>query len=198
MLPALALLAGDAAAEQPPEVELKAVLDGLRAPYDLPGANAAVVLPDRNVIIGVIGLGDVEADGALAQSERVAHHFRDRCWFSRLPDQTDMMIGHLLQHTEGLLDHVHDPVVQAEMAIRLGQVTGAMKTEAAIAFAFDHLPSFPAGQGWSYSDTGHFPPRLVIEKGPGPPREEPLPWLRRSRSVPDRSCSRLDRRLRYT
>ncbi len=175
---------------------LEATLDKYRVRYGFPGATAAIALPDGTLATAATGLADVEsdramtpdtpmlaasigksfaaatalaleADGVLARDDRVAEHLGDRDWFARLPNHDRMTVGDLLRHTAGLPDHVHMESFAAEMGTRVASGADALSPEAAIAFVLDAEPLFPAGAGWSYSDTGYLLLGLVIEEATG-------------------------------
>lgn len=175
---------------------LEATLEAFRARHGLPGATAAIVLPDGTLATAATGLADVEsgramtpdslmlaasigksfvattalaleADGVLARNDLVAVHLGNRDWFARLPNHDTMTVGDLLRHTAGLPDHVHMEPFATEMAERVAIGADALSPEGAIAFVLDGEPLFPAGSGWSYSDTGYLLLGLVIEEASG-------------------------------
>lgn len=177
---------------------LEATLDEYRARYGFPGATAAIALPDGTLATAATGLADVEngramtpetpmlaasigksfvattalaleADGVLARDGRVATHLGDRDWFARLPNHDTMTVDDLMRHTAGLPDHVHMESFATEMAARMVNGADALSPEAAIASVLDAAPLFPAGAGWSYSDTGYLLLGLVIEEAAGRP-----------------------------
>lgn len=180
------------------EATLEATLEAFRARHGFPGATAAIVLPDGTLATAATGLADVEsgrkmtpdtpmlaasigksfvaatalaleADGVFAREDLVAAHLGDRDWFARLPNHDAMTVGDLMRHTAGLPDHVHMEAFAAEMAARVADGADALPPEGAIAFVLDAEPLFPAGTGWSYSDTGYLLLGLVIEEATGRP-----------------------------
>lgn len=172
---------------------LEMTIADFQARFGFPGATAAIVLPDGTLAIAATGLADVEnnrtmtpntpmlaasigksfvaatvlaleAEGVLARNDRVAAHLGNRDWFARLPNHNTMTVGDLLRHTAGLPDHVHMEPFATEMVSRVASGRDALSPEGAIGFVFGSEPLFPAGMGWSYSDTGYLLLGLVIEE----------------------------------
>ncbi|SMX23837.1 serine hydrolase domain-containing protein [Boseongicola aestuarii] len=162
--------------------------------YDFPGATVAVALPDGRVLDAAIGLADVEAnlpmtpatrmlaasvgktivgalvlslesEGVLDRDDLISQYLQDAEWFGGLPHAEVIKVRHLLNHSSGLLDHVHIDGVAAQM-IAAGS-SGHMRPEQAIAFVLNTQPLFEPGQAWSYTDTGYLLLGLVIEKATG-------------------------------
>ena len=175
---------------------MQALLDRFHAEYGFPGATAAVSLPDGTLLVVATGLADVEsetpmtpqtpmlaasigktfvgatvlaleADGALARTDLVSDYLGDRAWFTRLPNNATMTVGDLLRHSAGLPDHVHMEPFEAELARRMTSGSAAISPDDAITFVFDTEPLFPAGSGWTYTDTGYLLLGMVIEEASG-------------------------------
>jgi D-alanyl-D-alanine carboxypeptidase len=177
---------------------LQAELDALRAEHGFPGATVgwigaegtvqtrttgwsdpdarAPMTPDSRMLAASIGKSFVaaavlalQADGALDLSEPLSVWLGDRPWFGRLPNHEALTLRHLLTHSGGLPDHVDLPAFRALFA-SLGPDHPAPGPERLIALILDTEPLFPAGEGWSYSDTGYLLAGLVIEAASG------MPW----------------------
>lgn len=193
---AAVLLSGAAAATGTLEARMQTLVDGFRAKYGFPGATAAIALPDGSVVTVATGVANreantpmthgsrmlaasigktfvaatvlsLEAEGVLDRSDLVADHLGDRDWFARLPNHATMTIGDLLRHSAGIPDHVHMESFAAEMKRRAAAGVTALSPEEMIAFILDTEPLFPAGTGWSYTDTGYLLLGLVIEEATG-------------------------------
>ncbi|MDJ1015795.1 MAG: serine hydrolase domain-containing protein [Paracoccaceae bacterium] len=183
-----------AAAGSEIERRLEALLTEFRATYGFPGATAAFVLPNGSVGGTAVGLADVEAarpmtpdsrmlaasigktfvgalvvdlerEHTLSRGDLVEEHLGGEPWFSRLPNATTMTVGHLLNHTSGLPDHVHMDGVVAELFERRRDV--GFQPIDAISHVLDQPPLFEAGSAWAYSDTGYLLIGLVIEAASG-------------------------------
>ena len=120
------------------ESELQAVLDGVRSELDLPGATAAVILPDGRSIALASGYDDLELEirmrpesrllagsigktfvaaavldlareGVLGIDDPLSRWLGDEEWFSRLPNAQAITLRMLLTHSSGVPDHIDDP-----------------------------------------------------------------------------------------
>jgi D-alanyl-D-alanine carboxypeptidase len=174
---------------------LEAVLDHARARYGFPGATAAVALPDGTVATAATGLADVElgqemtpdtpmlaasigktfvaatvlaleSEGRLSRTDLLADHLGERAWFDALPNAGTITIGHLLNHSAGLPDHVYLPAFQAAW-VRMAAGVDTISPEDLVGFVAGMDPLFEAGTAWAYSDTGYILLGLVIEKVTG-------------------------------
>lgn len=172
---------------------LSDLLAELHDRYDLPGATAAIALPDGRIVTAATGFADVEAgtpmqsdtrmlaasigktfvaatvlsavaEGHIDEDDLLSDHLGDRVWVDRLPNADTITIGHLLRHTSGLPDHVHLEAFGAEMARRLAAGEDALPPEGAIGFVLGAEPLFTPGEGWAYTDTGYLLLGLVIEE----------------------------------
>ena len=178
------------------KTRLHDLLSGFAETSSIPGATAAIAMPDGTLVTAAVGLADREAgvpmtpdtpmlaasigktfvamtvltledEGLLSLTDPVARHLGDRDWFERLPNHASMTVRDLLRHGSGLPDHVHLESFQSEMGARMSSADGAMRPEEAIAFVLDAEPLFPAGTGWAYTDTGYLLLGLVIEEVSG-------------------------------
>ena len=172
------------------------LLDDFRTKYGFPGATAAYALPDGSVQTVATGFADLESgipmtpdsrmlaasigksfvaatilaletDGYLQQSDLVSQYLGNRDWFDRLPNHDTMTISDLLRHGAGIPDHIHTEAFGSAMATLMQTGGDAPTPEVAIGFILDANPLFPAGTGYSYSDTGYLLLGLVIEKVTG-------------------------------
>lgn len=171
--------------------KLELILRSFHDRYDLPGASAAIVLPDGSVVTAATGFADIEnrrsmtpdtlmlaasigktfvaatilaleSEGQLSRSDLLSAHLGDRPWFDALPNANTITIDQLLHHTAGLPDHVHLPAFQQEWA-RIATGEGGFNPESLVAFVAGQNPLFEAGTAWAYSDTGYVLLGLVIE-----------------------------------
>ncbi|MCB0548126.1 MAG: beta-lactamase family protein, partial [Phaeodactylibacter sp.] len=127
---------------QPPGQELKNALqeklETIVKDNSLPGATAAVVLPDGQMISLAAGYADREADikmkpgaqlfsgsvgktfvaalvlkqvetGQLRLDEKLEDYFGAEDWYRQLPNASEITVRMLLQHTSGLPRYVFQP-----------------------------------------------------------------------------------------
>ncbi len=175
------------------EASFRAELDRLREDFTLPGATAAFVKPDGSVGVAASGLADIEnrtpmtprsrmlaasigksfvaataialaREGHVDLDGRIGKWLSERPWFSRLPNHNSITLRHLLTHTAGLPDHVHTPEFALAMARRWREPDNPFPPEALVQYALDKPALFPAGQDWSYTDTGYILAGLIIER----------------------------------
>lgn len=176
--------------------QFQTTLDDFRKNYGFPGATAAYVLPDGEVGVAATGLADIRTntamtpqsrmlaasigktfvgaavvalarDGRLGLDDPVSDWLGHRNWFRRLPNHDIITIRHLLTHSSGLPDHVHDAAFQTAASERWRGAENPFPPEALVAFVFDQPPLFAAGKGWAYSDTGFILLGMVIESATG-------------------------------
>ncbi|MDP2128468.1 MAG: serine hydrolase domain-containing protein [Pseudohongiella sp.] len=179
------------------DARLEATLADFHARYNFPGATAAIALPDGTVVTAATGLADLEnnltmtpetpmlaasigktfvaatvlaleSEGRLARTDLLAAHLGDRHWFASLPNARTITIGHLLQHSAGLPDHIQLPEFKSWWS-RMATSDVMVDYEELVGLVTGKAPLFGAGTGWSYSDTGYLLLGLVIEKVSGAP-----------------------------
>ncbi len=175
------------------EKRFQAELDRARDELGFPGATAANALSDGTVGVAASGLADVESrapmtprsrmlaasvgksfvaavalaldqEGALDLDAPIQTWLSDRPWLARLPNHDSITLRHLLTHSSGLPDHVHTPRFARAVAKRWKEPGHPFSPEALIEYVLDEPARFPAGGGWSYSDTGYILVGLIIEQ----------------------------------
>lgn len=176
--------------------QFQTILDAFQKHYGFPGATAAYVLPDGEVGVAATGLADIRTNTAMTPQSRmlaasigktfvgatvvalakdrrlslddpVSDWLGHRDWFKRVPNHESMTLRHLLTHSAGLPDHVHDAAFQAAASKRWRGLENPFPPEALVAFVLDQPPLFEAGRGWAYSDTGFILLGMVIESATG-------------------------------
>lgn len=180
------------------ETRLISATRNLIEDYDLPGMTVAIAGPDG---VMSVAAGDADPDngramtsettmlaasigktfvaatvlqmsdeGKLKLDDPISDWLGDKDWFDRLPNASGITIRHLLQHRAGLQDHVH---MQAFSDLWLGGRED-LAPEDLIALVLDTEPLFPAGEAWSYSDTGYLMLGLIVEKVAGRSYEDEI------------------------
>ena len=175
----------------------EAALNVLFERENVPGIVAAYYYSDERSAVFATGFSDVEANtpmpvqarmpaGSVGKTivsalilnlaaeelirldEPISKWLGDEHWFSRLPNHDALTVRMLLNHSGGIIDHVHDSAYigaindlsQAEKLDR----DFAFLPEELVAFALDKEPLFPPGEGFNYSDTGYILLGMVIEQ----------------------------------
>lgn len=168
-------------------------LEQIRKKYAFPGATVAWKRPGKPPHVLAIGEADLELHramepdarmlaasigktfvaaaclslaqtGAVVLDRPIAQHLDHFPWFHRLPNAPLISLRHLLQHSGGLADHVHDPRFLCEYSRSDCMQRPPFSVEHMIGFILDRPPLFTPGTGWSYSDTGYLLVGLLIEQ----------------------------------
>lgn len=114
---------------------------------------------------------DLASEGQVDLDGKISQWLGDKPWFDRLPNAQDVTLRMLLGHTAGLPDHVQEPAF-ADAVKEHYQGGNAnpdfyFTPDQLVAFILDKKPLFPAGQGYSYSDTDYILVGMIIEKVTG-------------------------------
>jgi len=110
---------------------------------------------------------DLAARGILGLDDRVSDWLADLPGYERLPNAAEMTIRHLLTHTSGLADHIHDERFLADWRQRMTQGQHYFEPAEVLAYLHDTPPLFPVGATFAYTDTGYILLGLVIERAAG-------------------------------
>ncbi len=178
------------------ESEFQAAIDGLRNKYGFPGATAAFATTDRRQGIVATGFAVSEsrlpmapdsvmlaastgkmfvaatvlslaADGSISLDAPIVQWLGDRPWFKRLPNSELITPRHLLNHTSGISNHVHDSQFAEFFSLRAKDVSDPIKPIELVEFVLDKPALFAPGEGWEYTDTGYILLGLLIEVASG-------------------------------
>ncbi|MCB1108926.1 MAG: beta-lactamase family protein [Chlamydiia bacterium] len=166
---------------------IKQELDRLQQKYGFPGATCSYVLSDgtlgeiasgfadrenrklmttrSRMLVASIGKSFVAATVLALANERLLNlddllssSLGKHNWYTRLPNHETISIRHLLTHSAGLPDHVHN-----KKFLQLLSNNNLLSAESLLECILDEPPLFDAGNGWSYTDTGYILLGLVIE-----------------------------------
>jgi D-alanyl-D-alanine carboxypeptidase len=173
--------------------QLQAQLDSLLADSHTPGATAAVVLPDGQVIAVASGFADTAmrqrmtpqsrlpsgstgktfvaaiilqlvSEGRVRLDDPIRTWFGSEPWFARLPNHSDITVRMLLNHTSGLPDHVTErPFIRAV----LDAPDRTWKPEQVVGYILDHPPQSAPGAEFHYTDTNYILLGMIIERVTG-------------------------------
>ena len=152
--------------------------------------------PDGRIVGAAVGLADVEEaitlddtvrmpggstgktfvaaltmllveDGVLSLGDPASKWLGDAAWYERVPNSEDIQVRHLLSHSAGIGDYPRSfryRMKSIYRAIRHGTIR--FEPEELIAFA-GRKPLFPAGEGFSYTDSGYLVLGRLIEAATG-------------------------------
>ncbi len=179
------------------ESRFQGELDRLCQLYRFPGATAAFVLadgqqagfatgyadreqsipmrPDSLQLAGSVGKSFVSAvvlslaqDGTLGLDDKISKWLGRERWFRRLPNQSDITIRMLLNHSSGIPDHVRDERFISAVRRRVrSDPDFHFSPEELVAFVLDKDALLAPGRGFSYSDTNYILAGMIIERATG-------------------------------
>ncbi|HKK31680.1 MAG TPA: serine hydrolase domain-containing protein [Alphaproteobacteria bacterium] len=186
-------LAADPATQSSLERAIHNAVAGSIIDFDVPGAVAAVIMPDGEEIIVPVGCIDRACEtlmppdaimrggstgksytaaialdlalkGRLNLDTPVVRYLPDADWIRRLANGEKMTMRHLLTHSSGIGDWPKIPeAVAAIKTATLQDPDSYFSPLELIAFSFDRPGHFPPGEGFYYSDSGYLVAGLVIE-----------------------------------
>lgn len=178
------------------QAALAALLEDARAEMEMPGLRAAVRFADGRIVRASVGLADVEEeialddtvrmpggstgktfvaaltmllveDGVLTLDDPASKWLDGESWYRKVPNADDIRVRHLLSHSAGIGDYPRSARYRLKSiyrAIRHGTIR--FEPEELIAFA-GRKPLFPAGEGFSYTDSGYLVLGRLIEAATG-------------------------------
>ncbi|HEX5053243.1 MAG TPA: serine hydrolase domain-containing protein [Planctomycetota bacterium] len=185
---------------------LQAKLDALR-PEAVPGAQAAVVLPDGCTIGFTSGVADRELrtpmpgdgrllagstgktffaalalqlvrEGRLDLDAKLASFLGGEPWFARVPNAAEVTLRQLMQHRSGIMRY---ELSRGFLRALNAEPDHLFTPVEEVAFVLDKEPRFAAGEGFEYADTNYVLLGLVLERVTGKPN---LDEIRRRFLVP--------------
>jgi D-alanyl-D-alanine carboxypeptidase len=179
----------------------QAELDRLRQEHDLPGVTAAYLQSGGVPAVFAVGSADpdqglpatvetrmlsgstgktfvaalalaLQDEGKLDLDDPIERWLADEPWLTRLPNVEAITVRRLLNHSSGLADHVYNEAFGAAL---VGVTPDRIFPPAElIGFILDSEPLFPAGEGYSYSDTNYILAGLILERAGGAPFYEQI------------------------
>jgi D-alanyl-D-alanine carboxypeptidase len=170
-------------------------VDAFHSGGAFPGVSAAISLPDESVITLTAGEADtvrhipMPPDGRLLQGSvgktyfaalamqligtgeleleaPVSRYLGHRAWYARIPNASGITVRHLMTHTSGVMRYEFKPAFTADLT---AQPDKHWRPEELLAYVLDEEASFPAGEGWEYSDTNFILLGMIMEEVTGHP-----------------------------
>ncbi len=190
LLPALLLLAGNAFTQPN---RLQALADSFRVTGNFPGLSIAIVTKENKLIELSSGFNDKESGillkttdkflqgsvgktyasaialilikkGKIALDDKVANYLGDHSWYSRIPNAANITVRMLMNHTSGVMRYEFKEQFTRDLTANPGKT---WHPEELLRYVLDEKASFPAGEGWEYSDTNYILLGMIIEKVTG-------------------------------
>lgn len=161
----------------------------------VPGAQAAIVLPDGRLAAFAHGVADratgapmpvdgrmlagstgktffaalalqLVREGRLDLDAKVAQWLGGEPWFARVPNAGGVTVRHLMSHRSGVMRYE----LTKEFLHALGERPEHRFTPVEeVAFVLDRAPRFAAGEGFDYSDTNYVLLGMILERITGGP-----------------------------
>ena len=170
--------------------KLEATLTTIHDDGEFPGMTLGVVLPDGadcglavgvsnrksgrkmkssdRMLQGSVGKTYVAAvalqliaDEKLDLKRKVSHYLGKHEWYPRIPNSAAITVRQLMTHTSGVMRYEFKPTFTEDLKRQPDKV---WKPEELLAYVLDEKGSFPAGEGWEYSDTNYILLGMIIEK----------------------------------
>ena len=176
-----------------PRDRVQRALNELTEAAAVPGASAAVVMPDGEAIAVAAGWADRERqvpmtpetlllqgsvgktyvaavalqlieEGRLGLDDAIGKHLGEEPWFDRLPNAPQITVRMLMNHTSGLVRYEFQERFIKDL---VSNPEKRWRPEELIEYILDTEPPFRAGEGWEYSDTNYIVLGIIIEKVSG-------------------------------
>jgi D-alanyl-D-alanine carboxypeptidase len=156
----------------------------------IPGATAAIVLPDGRVCTAVVGLTRISngrkltpedpilaasigktfvsalamqlvEEGKLDLDKNITYWFATKPWFARLPNARDITVRMLMNHSSGIPNHVEEKTF---VSVETKDFDKDVPFEYLLTFILGKRPLFAAGKGYYYADTNYFLLAMIEEQ----------------------------------
>lgn len=101
------------------------------------------------------------SEGKLDLDAPMSKYLGEELWFDRLPNAHTVTVRMLMNHTSGIIRYEFNEAFLADL---LADPDRVWKPEELVAYLFDTEAPFPAGEGWTYSDTNYIVLGMIIER----------------------------------
>jgi D-alanyl-D-alanine carboxypeptidase len=169
---------------------LNAFADSIRVAGNYPGLSFAVAYDKNEGFALVSGFADIEkkellqrnhhflqgsvgktyvsaiavqliSGGQLNLDDKVSKYLAKYEWYRRIPNAPDITIRMIMNHTSGVMRYEFKESFTEDLSREPGKV---WKPEDLLRYIWDEKASFPAGEGWEYSDTNYILLGMIIEE----------------------------------
>jgi D-alanyl-D-alanine carboxypeptidase len=177
------------------EARLQAILASFHESGTFPGVSAAVSLPHGSVITLTAGEADrvrhtamdpshrmlqgsvgktyfaalamqLVSEGRLELNAPASDYLGDYDWYPRIPNAEAITVRNLMTHTSGVMRYEFKPAFTTDLT---SDPDRHWEPQELVAYVLDEEASFPAGEGWEYSDTNFILLGMIMEEITGRP-----------------------------
>ncbi len=174
---------------------LQGIVDAFHSGGRFPGVSAAVSMPDGTVFTFTAGEADtvrhvamtaparmlqgsvgktyfaalamqLMGDGALDLDAKVSTYLGHHPWYARIPNAAGITVKQLMTHTSGVMRYEFKETFTQDLTAHPDK---HWDPEDLISYVLDEEASFPAGEGWEYSDTNFILLGMILEEITGRP-----------------------------
>jgi D-alanyl-D-alanine carboxypeptidase len=169
---------------------IKFLLDSIQIAGNFPGMSFALVDKDRKIIAVTAGYNDKEKSTPLKTTdllmqgsvgktyvsaiamqliqqkklnldEKVSTYLGHHPWFNRIPNASDITVRMIMNHSSGVMRYEFKEQFTKDLTANPDRY---WKPADLLVYIFDEKASFPAGEGWEYSDTNYILLGMIIEQ----------------------------------
>jgi D-alanyl-D-alanine carboxypeptidase len=186
----LLLLAAPCFSQQDTQLRFNNLADSLRTAGNFTGLSIAVhynnkdayavvsgysdkekeekLLPSHRLLQGSVGKTYVAAialqlikSGKLSLDDKVSKYLGHHDWYNRIPNAADITIRMIMNHSSGVMRYEFKEQFTKDLTANPAK---EWKPQDLLQYILDEKASFPAGQGWEYSDTNYILLGMIIEE----------------------------------
>ena len=124
--------------------------------------------PSDRLLQGSVGKTYVAAialqlikQGKIKLDEKVSTYLGGFDWYSRIPNAASITVKMIMNHTSGVMRYEFKEQFTKDLTANPNR---NWKPEDLLQYILDEKASFPAGEGWEYSDTNFILLGMIIEK----------------------------------
>ena len=100
-------------------------------------------------------------EGKFSLDDKVSKWLADYSWYGRIPNAADITVRMIMNHTSGVMRYEFKEAFTKDLSNQPNKIWTPAEL---VNYVLDEKASFPAGQGWEYSDTNYILLGLILEK----------------------------------